>query len=102
MLQQPHQAMSGCFDDPLDVGITQGGAGTNTGAAPALSQAYTPSSISMEMRIQVQCTSETLDKGHRAALDLGVALRPRLLAMPGLDRAEKNRQKSTAKRAVVG
>jgi len=37
LLQPSHQAMSGRFDDPLDVGIPQGGAGKATGIAIAYS-----------------------------------------------------------------
>ena len=46
------------------------------------------------MRIQIQRTAEALNKGHRSAADSGVALRPSLLAIPGLNGAEKHRQKS--------
>ena len=46
------------------------------------------------MRIQIQRAAEALDKGHRSAADSGVALRPSLLAIPGLNGAEKHRQKS--------
>ena len=54
------------------------------------------------MRIQIQCATEALDKGHRAILNGGVALRSGLLTIPGLDGAEKHGQESTNEWAVAG
>ena len=48
----------------------------------------------VEMRIEIQCAAEALDKGHRAALDGGVALCSSLLAIPGLNGAEKQKEKA--------
>ena len=95
--------MSGHFDDPLDLVITKRRRRHKHRRSPffatgihAIQHQY------MKMRIEIQRATEALDKGHTAALDLGVALCPRLLAIPGLNRAEKHRQKSTDKRTVVG
>ena len=86
--QQPHQAMRGRFDDPLDVGIPQGGRRHKDRRSPCLATGIDPIQHQhVEMRIEIQRAAEALDKGHRSALDVGVALRSSLLAIPGLDGA---------------
>ena len=45
----------------------------------------------VEMRIEIQRAAEALDKGHRAALDLGVALRlSKAMPIPSINSASPN------------
>ena len=65
LLQQPHQAMGGCFDDPLDVGIPQGLRRHKDRRSPCLATGIDPIQHQhVEMRIEIQRTAEALDKGH--------------------------------------
>ena len=83
--------MGGCCDDPLDVSITQGASGQKHGRSPCfVAGIHAIQHQHVEMWIEIQRAAETLDKGHRAALDVGVALRSGLLAILGLDGAEKH------------
>ena len=88
LLQQPHQAMGGRFNDPLNVGIPQRGRRYKHRRSPFFAtDIYPIQHQHVEMRIEIQRAAEALDKGHRSALDVGVALRSNLLAIPGLDGA---------------
>ena len=87
--------MSGCCDDTLDVVITQRRRRHKHRRSPFVATGIDPIQHQhVEMRIEIQRTAETLDKGHRAALDVGVALCSSLLAIPGLNGAEKQKEKA--------
>ena len=95
--------MRRAFHDPLDIAILQGRSRHELRRCTSgTDDIYPIQHQHVEMRIEIQCAAKALDKGNRAALDGGVALRSGLLAIPGLDGTEKHCQESTDERAVVG
>ena len=86
-------------DGPLDVGISQEGCRHEHRRNPFFTTGIHPIQHQhMEVRMQIQRAAEALDKGHRSTTDIGVSLCPNLLAIPGLDRAEKHCQKTPMSR----
>ena len=91
------------FHDPLDIAILQSrGRHELRRGAFGTDDIYPIQHQHVEVRIQIQRAAEALHKGHRATTDIRIPLRPCLLAIPGLDHAEKYRQKCTEEPTIVG